>query len=167
MVLPVLDTEACAVAARLQLTIVGGGAVVLVAEHFNLLTWTATLPRGAGAGGRADGTRGVRLLRAGDLVGGRGGAAGRCRRVAAPWPGVGGAVSGHRVGPGLLFLPPGPGRHRSRQLPAVPSARPARFRGAPRGAGARGVRRGCRIGSLPRRRFLPIALERCVVGAGD
>ncbi len=46
LVLPVLDTEACAVATRLQLTI-GAAAVALVAEHFNLLTWTATglLPR--------------------------------------------------------------------------------------------------------------------------
>ena len=41
LVLPVLGTEACAVSTRIQLTI-GGDAVLLAAEHFNLLTWTAT-----------------------------------------------------------------------------------------------------------------------------
>ena len=41
LVLPVLDTDACAVATRIQLA-VGGDAVLLAAEHFNLLTWTAT-----------------------------------------------------------------------------------------------------------------------------
>ncbi len=41
LVLPVLGTEACAVATRIQLT-VGGDAVVLAAEYVNLLTWTAT-----------------------------------------------------------------------------------------------------------------------------
>ena len=41
LVLPVLGTGACAVSTRIQLTI-GGDALVLAAEHFNLLTWTAT-----------------------------------------------------------------------------------------------------------------------------
>ena len=39
LVLPVLDTDACAVATRVQLVVVGDG-VLLAAEHFNLLTWT-------------------------------------------------------------------------------------------------------------------------------
>jgi len=41
LVLPVLDTDACAVATRVQL-VVGGDAVLLAAEHFSLLTWTTT-----------------------------------------------------------------------------------------------------------------------------
>ena len=41
LVLPVLDTDACAVAARVPLVVVGDG-VLLAAEHFNLLTWTTT-----------------------------------------------------------------------------------------------------------------------------
>lgn len=46
LVLPVLGTEACAVSTRIQTTI-GGDGLLLAAEHFNLLTWTATglLPR--------------------------------------------------------------------------------------------------------------------------
>ncbi len=42
LVLPVLDTDACAVATRVQLVVVGGDGVLLAAEHFNLLTWTTT-----------------------------------------------------------------------------------------------------------------------------
>ena len=41
LVLPVLDADACAVATRGQF-VVGGDGVLLAAEHFNLLTWTAT-----------------------------------------------------------------------------------------------------------------------------
>ncbi len=40
LVLPVLDTDACAVATRVQLVV--GDGVLLAAEHFNLLTWTTT-----------------------------------------------------------------------------------------------------------------------------
>lgn len=42
LALPVLDTDSCAVATRLQLTNGDGGTVFLAAEHFSLLTWTAT-----------------------------------------------------------------------------------------------------------------------------
>ncbi len=41
LVVPVLDSDSCAVATRVQL-VIGGDAVVLAAEHFNLLTWTTT-----------------------------------------------------------------------------------------------------------------------------
>ncbi|MCY4507495.1 MAG: hypothetical protein OXG35_11125 [Acidobacteria bacterium] len=41
LVLSVLDTDACAVATRVQLVVVGDGAL-LAAEHFSLLTWTTT-----------------------------------------------------------------------------------------------------------------------------
>ncbi len=39
LVLPVLDSDSCPVATRIQL-VIGGDAVVLAAEHFSLLTWT-------------------------------------------------------------------------------------------------------------------------------
>ena len=52
LVLPVLGTDACAVATRVQL-VVGGDGVLLAAEHFNLLTWTTTgLLRRVGEPGR-------------------------------------------------------------------------------------------------------------------
>ena len=41
VVLPVLDTDACAVATRIQL-VIGNDGVQLAAEHFSLLTWTTT-----------------------------------------------------------------------------------------------------------------------------
>ncbi len=41
LVLPVLGTDSCAVATRVQL-VVGGDGVLLAAEYFNLLTWTTT-----------------------------------------------------------------------------------------------------------------------------
>ncbi len=41
LVRPVLDADACAVDTRVQL-VIGGDGVLLAAEHFNLLTWTAT-----------------------------------------------------------------------------------------------------------------------------
>ena len=40
LVLPVLDTDACAVDTRIQLVVDGDNSVLLAAEHFNLLTWT-------------------------------------------------------------------------------------------------------------------------------
>ena len=41
VVLPVLDSDSCAVTTRIQL-VISGDTVVLAAEHFNLLTWTTT-----------------------------------------------------------------------------------------------------------------------------
>lgn len=42
LVLPVLGTDSCAVATRLQLTIKRGERVLLAAEYFNLIAWTVT-----------------------------------------------------------------------------------------------------------------------------
>lgn len=42
LVLPVLGTDSCAVATRLQLTIERGDEVLLAAENFNLIAWTVT-----------------------------------------------------------------------------------------------------------------------------
>ena len=41
LILPVLGTDSCAVATRVQL-VIGGDGVQLAAEHYNLLTWTTT-----------------------------------------------------------------------------------------------------------------------------
>ncbi len=41
LVLPVLHTDSCAAATRVQL-VVGDDGVLLAAEHFSLLTWTTT-----------------------------------------------------------------------------------------------------------------------------
>lgn len=67
LVLPVLDTDACAVATRVQL-VVGGNGVLLAAEHFNLLTWTTTglLRRVSASVGRDVGTIAREMRRAAD-----------------------------------------------------------------------------------------------------